>query len=336
MNKILFLLCLLSLALRVTAAPLTRLPVKDREEVALDMLDRATSASAGVWSNSQTRNPGQDDQKTTRDLGVGLDGLSTAINKMGFKLIVANTNDQVYTWVNVNTDEETFLYANGTRRIVPSKVPNVAFSEPIYLVFDFVYDPTIKVPGVRSARAYQIDAKTGETKREVRLDVSEDDLVTIPEDLIGQALYEIRYDDGTTVLYGADGNIMTPTTVYTTVSVGIRNGVVVKNRDVEILNIESYSGHGKNKFVHLVLDKEQEVGFEFQTTERVNAIGIKYRRAGQKHINDPWVEANFENGRDGVMTLEAGNWYVIPLWDKTKFSPWPDEYEPDDDGGFKG
>ncbi|MBP9701835.1 MAG: hypothetical protein KBD47_02535 [Candidatus Pacebacteria bacterium] len=335
MNKFhLYLFTLIAIALRIHAAPLMWLPVKDKEEVGLNMLDRITSLSIGVWSESQTGQDGQETYKTTRDLGVGIEGLSRAANSMVFRLVVANPKDQVHTWIHADIEDDTVFYANAVRRTVPTDTPNVVLGEPIHLQFDFVYDPTIKVPGVRSARAYQIDPETGRTKREVYLDVN-DDLVTIPEALIGQALYEIQYEDGSVVLYGADGNMLTPTTVYSMVSVGIRNGIVVKNRDVEISNISSYSGHGDNKFVHLVLDKDREVGFEFKTTEGVYATGIKYRQAGRDHANDPWLEANFENKRDGVMTLEAGNWYIVPLWDKG-FSPWPDEYEPPNNGGEKG
>lgn len=331
MKNLFYILLLASIAFRSQAAPLTRLPVKDKEEVSLNMLDRAVSVSAGFWSQSQTGHSGQMTSRTTRDLGVGLDGLSRAITSMSFRLTMANPEDRIHNWIHVNTEDETILYISGSRGTIATDTPGVVFAEPVHQQFSFVYDPTIKVPGVRSARAYQIDAETGETKRQVYLDVSEDDLVTIPEELIGQALYEIRYDDGTTVLYGADGNIMTPTTVHATASGGIRNGIVVRNRDVVINNIESYSGHGDNKFVHLVLNKEREVGFEFLTTEGVYAIGIKFRQAGKDHTDDPWIEANFENGRDGVMTLEAGDWYVVPRWNPDQFSPWQDEYEPDDD-----
>lgn len=300
------------------------------------MADRSDVVSAGIWTPSQTG----DSQKTyysTRNVGVGLIGLRDAIAGVNFQLKTFNDKDPLRSWVNVRDQKGHLLfYGYQESSLVPTdKDGSYIVSGNISL--NFSREPEIIVPGAEWAAAFTIDPKTGETDRVINLDVDEDGLVTIPEALIGKVRIEVRYDTGEIVVYNTDGSVYNPKTVYAGLSVTFRNAAMFTDTDVELKEIPSYNGYGDNQTVHLRLTKPMAVLFSAETKEGVHAIGLKYRKAGKGHENDPWEPVRFDHpDQGGEMELEAEDWYIIFEWNPEQFRPWPRTYNPPDDGGEKG
>lgn len=320
------------------AAPLDRLPVKDVGEVAAHMIDRKHFLDGSVYSRSETGEAGQQQSRRVFNLGPGVAGVRDAIADLDFRLNVANTNDTVQTWLALYDKSDIQLFrGSATQRLRPTGTPGVYVTELVSLYMDFANDPTVEIPGVNWVDAYLIDPETGKTERVIQLEIDEDtDVVAVPRAIIGKAYYEVRYTDGTTVVYKPDGSIQSKITVHSNVEASIAHTLIIKDGDVVLDNIPSFSGYGRNKLIHLILTKEQEVGFEASTSEGHFAYGLKWRKAGPDHVSDPWEDATFENKKDGALTLEAGDWYIIFLWDKEKFQPWPESYRPPSGGGGKG
>ncbi len=342
-NLHILIVALITLTLNAFGAAPSKIPTGSIEELRLYVADSAARFEAGTYSASQVQHKDRVSYFEGKIEGASIYGITNSIaTQTQFTTAFANPNDYTVFWVDVYNDKNELLFYGSCAK-VPIHVGSNQYrfdnaSPQLYMVSKIALTG---FKGAYNARVLVVDPEDGSTSRSYSLDVDrEKGSINFPKALVGKGYVEVYFDDGTSVLYGPDGALSNKNLGTGIITPSVANSFVFNNStNLVITDIQSWQGQGVNPSIQLRLDKDTVVLIGGKTKEGAWAQGIKFRKAGREHRDDPLQSLSFEQ-KDGnvaegayLVLFKAGDWVMYLTWDPELFREWDEQYTPDDGGG---
>jgi len=312
-----------------------KLPISSKDELWVYALEHSKSISVSVGSQLPV---GTNSYKWVQLESSTLACISNTIIKTKTGLDVVNPKDSFYIWVHVYGSDGYPLFTGMNQFNLVEK--SGSYSVPAgygNVILDLFDNIALPIDGGAQWAEVAFPGSDGKTYNFAGLQTWDGKLL-FPRQLAGtNAFLVVGTANGVKFWNISNGQVLCPQSYDILPSVTIRGIVPVTDGNIAV-SIPSTNGVGQNQSVEYTSTKSQLTSISFCTSEGKWCKLIKIKKAGDKNWGDPLPLTSDSTGAYNVnLQLDAGIYYVIPIWSPDDLSgcldPW---YQPYDNGGGKG